>query len=75
MKRTSKETWYDVILLDRDGQVITSQKSESLKEARTRARHYLSDKYAFSVYTTHGDLDTERAQIWLNGECLFDEQI
>lgn len=72
MSRYKSTDEISVVLLDRDGFTITEQECETIKEAKERARYYISDSYERSAETTHATLMTEKAEVRVNGECLWD---
>lgn len=72
MSRYKSTDDISVVLLDNKGFTITSQECESIKEAKERARYYISDSYERNAETTHEVLGTEKAEVRVNGECLWD---
>lgn len=62
-----KTTFPTVALYDRDGNEIASQECQGMKDARQRARHYLSDLFAETSETTHANLRTMKAAIFAEG--------
>ena len=56
-----------VILYDRNGCEIASQECEGMKQAKERARYYLSDVFAAAAETTHAALRTMKAAIFAEG--------
>jgi hypothetical protein len=61
-----------VKLLDNDGFTITEQECETVKEAKERARYYLSEAYAKESETTHAAWKTHKAEIVCDGEIIHD---
>lgn len=62
----------EVILLDKNGYEITREERESIKDAKDRAKYLISDAYAKSAETTHENLGTDKVEIRVNGECIYD---
>ncbi len=56
-----------VILYDRNGCEIASQECEGMRQAKERARHYLSDGFAQASETTHAALGTMKVAIFAEG--------
>lgn len=73
MSRYKSTDDISVVLLDNKGFVITDQDGcETVREAKDRAKYYISDSYATACETTHERLGTEKVEIRVNGECLWD---
>ena len=62
-------------LLDSGGYTVTEMSCETKKEAIDRCKYYLSDAYAKSAETTHVNLKTEKAEVLVDGECVWDKFI
>ena len=62
-------------LLDKEGYTITEMECETQKEAKERCLYYLSDKYPLYSETTHDRLGTEKAEVLVNEECVWDRFI
>lgn len=60
-------------LLDKDGYTITEMECETKKEAKERCLYYLSDKYSLYNETTHERLQTEKVELLINNECVWDK--
>lgn len=61
-------TFPTVILYNVDGNEIASQECEGMKQARERAKHYLSDSFAQASETTHAALRTMKVAIFAEGD-------
>ena len=71
MSRYKSTDEISVVLLDDKGFTITSQENCcTIKEAKERARYYISDSYA--SLEEHAKLGTDKVEIRVNGECLWD---
>ena len=59
-------------LLDIDGLELCTLECDTMKEARERCRYWLSRAYAAENETTHTRLRTWKAEVIVNGVCLWD---
>ncbi len=90
MKTTTDRAWYSIKLLDKQGYTITEEEDvnarhgcrANLKECKERARYLLSEDHAKSCEPTQAEGETaaqamgfDRVEIWLDGDCVWDESI
>lgn len=65
----------EVVVLDTDGCTSEQAECETLKEAKQRAKRMLTDEWARTATEgqhTHQDLRTHKAEVRVNGECVWD---
>lgn len=65
----------EVVVLDTDGYTSEQAECETLKDAKRLAKRMLSDEWASTATEgqhTHKDLRTRKAEVRVNGECVWD---
>ena len=63
---------YTVALLDSEGFEITSELAGSLAQAKKAAKYLISDDFAKSAETTREAMGAYKAEVTVDGECVWD---
>ena len=63
---------YTVALLNSEGFEIASQWTGSLAEAKKAAKYLVSDAFAKSAGTTREAMGANKAEVTVDGECVWD---
>lgn len=68
-------SWHNIILKDKDGCTLVENEAPNLKEAKEKAKYYLSDEWATRTESTHAILGTEKVEVTKqsNGEVVWDK--
>lgn len=62
---------YQIVLLNRENEIVGESESETLKDAKKRAAYMVSDDYARDTESTN-DYDYKAEVRNAAGECLYD---
>lgn len=71
-----REQRIEVVLVDTDGYTSSQEECETLQQAKQRAKKMLTDEWAETATEgqhTHTDLRTRKAEVRVNGECVWDQ--
>jgi hypothetical protein len=62
----------EAVILDDEGYEIGRAELETIKAAKAYAKNALRDEWATASETTHAALRTHKAEVRVDGECVWD---